>query len=276
MKKYRKMGTGILAVVLCLSMTGCFNRPNTYERILNEKYGTDFVATSMTNYNGELVKCYPVNDETTPFIMEKEEDEWTDNYVEQCLIKEPCDEIEAALEQQGYSAMANGTIVMSQGYYQRTMGYDIETDYWKGETNYQMSLEDFESQYADRMYYYIVLYMKRSQCVDKEDLRVIHDTLKECSVGRQAEYQIFATFLSDERFDEVSDYFQTEPFTFDYTRYSPHYIDEVVVFTYTDGNCWVDETYFPTEDDCFEREYELFQERRDWDDSVSIREPVVR
>ena len=270
-QKYKRLFVVVLMFFLCFQITGCYFTQNQYEIMLSKKYGIEMDATYMGNYEHALYACHPDGDESTPFILEKRKDGWADNYVVQSLIKEPLEEIKTALAQQGYLTTAVGTIVMIQ-----KQGYDIDVDYWKTETDYQMSLDDFEEKYADRMYYYIDIYVKRSECLDKNDLKNIHNILKECTVGRRSEMQFFIAFMSDERFDEVTDYFQTEPYTFDYTRYSSKYLwDHQVPMGFCDGE-FVPYSDYRTEEEALAMETELFQERRVWDDSLSIQRAVVR
>lgn len=83
---------------------------------------------------------------------------------------------------------------------------------------------------------------------------------------------IDVVWVSDIRFEEISDFFEHTPYMRDYTRYNKYWtrIDGVTVpFTMKSGKLEI-ENY------SLDRAYELFLERKDWDDSASIYEEVYR
>lgn len=281
MGKKKKINTDFLIVVvplivfvLAIFMTmlqANLLRPKTATEVLEEKYGIEFVAEKVTRNSypdKELYFCHPVYDENIRFSAFMEDDEWSDDFLEQMVLQDVYQELEEEFE-------AAGIEMCYQGYIQplRTDSkQELVRDYWEDETNYLMAREDFESEYADKMYYSIYVVLKRSDFETKEDIEKIWNIAKKCSEYVSCMIDIDVVWVSDIRFEEISDFFEHTPYMRDYTRYNKYWtrIDGVTVpFTMKSGELEI-ENY------SLDRAYELFLERKDWDDSASIYEEVYR
>lgn len=281
MGKKKKINTDFLIVVvplivfvLAIFMTmlqANLLRPKTATEVLEEKYGIEFVAEKVTRNSypdKELYFCHPVFDENIRFSTFKEDDEWTDDFLEQMVLQDVYQKLEEEFE-------AAGIEMCYQGHIQQLRTdnrQELERDYWEDETNYLMAREDFESEYADKMFYSIYVVLKRSDFETKEDVEKIWNIAKKCSEYISGEITLWVVWVSDIRFQEISDFFAHTPYTRDYTIYSIYYMrnDQTVLpFSMIDGSP-------KSSEDSVERYYELFLKKKDWDDSASIYEEVYR
>lgn len=245
----------------------------TPEERLEAKYGIDFVVEEINRNpypNKDLYFCHPANDESIRFAMYEEDEELTDDFLEQMILQDIYQKVEEEFEAAGIEMCYQGYI----GRDENEEGKIPERDYWEDETDYQMARADFEAEYAERMYYQIYVVLKRSDFETIDDIEKIWNITRNCSLKTSARMRLSVVWVSDARFDEISDYFSMTPYTYDYTAYSYRYTsDNRVTFFMQAGEELV---YGDGEKESMENCYELFLERKDWDDSAPIWTSVVR
>lgn len=245
----------------------------TPEERLEAKYGIDFVVEEINRNpypNKDLYFCHPANDESIRFAMYEEDGELTDDFLEQMILQDIYQKVEEEFEAAGIEMCYQGYIARNKN----EEGKMSERDYWEDETNYQMVRADFETEYDEKMYYDIYVVLKRSDFETIEDIEKIWNITKNCSSKTSARILLSVVWVSDARFNEISDYFSMTPYTYDYTGYSMRYTwDNQVTFSMQEGE---ERIFNDGEHDSIELRYELFLERKDWDDSEPIWTSVVR